>query len=124
MLGKQNIPRSILGFIFALSILASCTTIHIQNAKEVRKEWGFGITRMSITQDNRPIAINTQGLGLVTGYSSVALGWLDEEVVVIPDPEDCHAIFINKTVKQTQEIRELLEAGNTQLEKICFTPTP
>ncbi|NIQ00199.1 MAG: hypothetical protein GWM98_11020 [Nitrospinaceae bacterium] len=108
--------------LFALPIFSGCSSIHIHNGKDVKKEWGFGITRLTVTPGNRPVTINTQGVGLVNGYSSTTLGWLKEGVVVIPNPEECHAIFINQTEEQTREIQKILQEGHASLENLCFSP--
>jgi hypothetical protein len=61
----------------------------------------------------------TRGVGLVVGRRHVALGWMKELLVDIPDPDDCRLILVIERPGDFTELQKVLATTNRDFSNVC-----
>ncbi len=66
-----------------------------------------------------PRILVTRGVGVVIGKGHVALGWMRELLVQIPDPGDCRLVVVVETAKQLADLQSALASNSNKTLKAC-----
>jgi hypothetical protein len=66
-----------------------------------------------------PQLISTQGVGVIVAQRHVALGWMKEIYLEVPDPKDCRLILFVEKKADIDAVANLLSGGGGDLAHIC-----
>jgi len=87
---------------------------------------GCAISRQSLCGQQQehpnhpcPQAVSTQGIGLIVAERHVAIGWMKELYLEIPDPNDCRLIILVKAPADLDAVADVLKVRGTNLREIC-----
>lgn len=108
--------RVVRGSALALSafalIMAGCTSVTvIGEAKVEQRSYLGGVSVQPVSA--QPVRIRISGLGVTQTHSGVSLGWVEEDSVLLGDPDACRIVVI-------LDNSEAEDAGHEWLDHLLF----
>jgi hypothetical protein len=70
-----------------------------------------------------PRVVSTRGAGLVIGRQHVAVGWMNEFALELPDPNDCRVLIVVNDQKDVSKVQAILQTSGKDLSSICTLNT-
>jgi hypothetical protein len=105
---------------FLSCFAAGCTQVAVRDSVGVRVHYYPGVAVVEVNADPRTgTSVGIEGGGLVIGTSSITLGWHSEQVIALPDPNACQAVFVIRSEEELEGAFEALRAGTPNSEGIC-----
>jgi hypothetical protein len=108
--------------------ICSCTIVNVTNGDVTERSIfpGFTLLEISSRPMNKdavkavasPLYVEVNGLGIVADQQSLTIGWSSKEVLQLPDPSLCQAVFFIEDREQLLGADKLLESV-TQSNGIC-----
>lgn len=98
------------------SLLGGCSLVSVSGATSTQRFLNVGPVTVTIDQPARAIVTSTYGVGATNIQGTTNIGYLDQEVVVIPSSADCQLILIVKNHQELEKAKQIL--GNA-LNQAC-----
>lgn len=102
--------------IFLATCLASCSVVTVKGAHTQQRFLNIGPVDLQTDMPARAIVTSSFGIGATSIQGTNNVGYLDQEVVVIPSPSSCNLILIVRNPRQIEKIKEAL--GET-INHVC-----
>lgn len=102
------------GFI----MLPACTVVTVESDGKVVSERSFGIRSISL-QQSHPALIETKGFGIVAGANHLTIGWMNEQLAVIPDPSQCAMLVYVEHPDDFKKIIDILQSSGVTDAAVC-----
>ncbi|WP_434702360.1 hypothetical protein J3P85_15805 [Pseudomonas sp. Z1-12] len=103
--------------VFLTSCLASgCSVVTVKGASTQQRFLNFGPVDLQTDMPARAIVTSAFGIGATSIQGTNNVGYLNQEVVVIPSPSSCNLILIIRNHRQIEKIKEAL--GQT-IHHVC-----
>jgi len=61
----------------------------------------------------------TRGSGVVVGRAHIALGWMNETVVALPEPSACQVVIFVERAVDLVPVVQILNSSNSNLNNLC-----
>jgi hypothetical protein len=104
--------------------VSCCTQIRIYSPNAVAVHNVVGIIQIELQPTAASTYIETAGAGVVAGQSHVAIGWMDEAVMLMPNPSDCQAVIVVKSSEELKHFEDVLRLSQKDLSHICTRKGP
>jgi len=102
--------------LIAACLASGCSVVTVSGAQSSQHFINIGPVDLRTDMPARAIVTSTFGVGATSVQGSNNIGYLDQEVVVIPSPSSCNLILIVRDHKQIDEIKRAL--GDT-INQVC-----
>jgi len=120
-----EIKRSVLAIATALCVtLCSCTEVRIYGADQTDVHDYVGIVSMSISSQRNPSFVSTESIGIGLGVSSIAIGWMEQEISLFPDPDRCSVLVVAESADTIRDIEALLSRTGHSVGNVCISRRP
>lgn len=103
--------------IFLTSVLtSSCSLVSVNGATTQQRFLNIGPVNLQTDMPARAIVTSTFGVGATSIQGTNNVGYLNQEIVVIPSPSSCNLILIVRDHNQVERIKQAL--GET-INHVC-----
>ncbi|MGK8440702.1 hypothetical protein ACRS3X_25780 [Ectopseudomonas hydrolytica] len=97
--------------------LSGCSIVSISGATTTERFINFGPVTLKTEQPARAIVATTFSVGATNFHGTTNIGYLDQEVVVVPSPATCQLILV---VRNHQELERAKQVLGDALEQTCI----
>ena len=98
----------LIGIFLATLLTNSCSVVTVKGAQTQQRFLNIGPVSLQTDMPARAIVTSTFGIGATSIQGTNNVGYLNQEVVVIPSPSSCNLILIVRNHKQIEKIKEAL----------------
>lgn len=106
----------LIGMFLAACLANGCSVVTVKGAHTQQRFVNIGPVDLKTDMPARAIVTSTFGVGATSIQGTNNVGYLNQEVVVIPSPSSCNLILIVRNHKQIEKIKEAL--GET-INHVC-----
>lgn len=105
--------------LLAFAALPACTVVTVESDGKVVSERSFGIRSISL-QQRHPALIETEGFGIVVGANHLTIGWMNEQMAVVPDPSQCQMLAIVQHLSDFYRLVEVIRESGMLTSSVCM----
>lgn len=102
--------------LIAACLVGSCSFVTVKGAQSQQHFIHIGPIELKTDRPSRAVVTSTVGIGATSAQGTINIGYLDQDVVVIPSPASCNLILIVRDHHQVENIKQAL--GKT-INNVC-----
>jgi hypothetical protein len=106
-------------YLGALLVVEGCTDVTIQTGDQIDVSRSFGLGSIRFGELSRPLLVRTTGFGVLGGATHLAIGWMDEKLIVFPDPSKCQLLVYVDQPQDLEKVVTTLEHSGIPPTKFC-----
>ncbi|QHC95784.1 MULTISPECIES: hypothetical protein [unclassified Pseudomonas] len=104
------------GIFLAACLTSGCSVVTVKGAQTQQRFINIGPVNLQTDMPARAIVTSAFGVGATSVQGTNNIGYLNQEVVVIPSPSSCNLILIVRDHKEIENIKRAL--GET-INHVC-----
>lgn len=106
----------LIGMFLAICLTNGCSVVTVKGAQTQQRFLNIGPVNLQTDMPARAIVTSAFGVGATSIQGTNNVGYLNQEVVVIPSPSSCNLILIVRDHNQIEKIKKAL--GET-INNVC-----
>lgn len=106
----------LIGILLAACLISGCSVVTVKGAQTQQRFINIGPVDLQTDMPARAIVTSAFGVGATSIQGTNNIGYLNQEIVVIPSPSSCNLILIVRDHRQIEKIKTAL--GET-INHVC-----
>lgn len=94
--------------VFLSLLLSSCSIVKVTGATTSGHFINIGPITITTEQPARAVVTSTFGVGATNIQGATNIGYLDQEIVIIPSTAECQLILIVKNHQEIERVKQIL----------------
>ncbi len=110
----------LMGIFLATCLVSGCSVVTVKGAQTQQRFLNIGPVNLQTDMPTRAIVTSVFSVGATSIQGTHNIGYLNQEIVVIPSPSSCNLILIVSNHEQIETIKKAL--GET-INHVCSNST-
>jgi len=114
-------PLVLVGAFLSLWGTAACTQVVLKGSDHTEITNHLGVLSLKVDAQNKPLYVQTTGVGAILGQNNFNIGYLEQVMVVFPDGDDCRVVFVVEKARDAERLLSFFRESKIDLTNICVT---